>query len=115
MSPDNNHVGIPLQQSVPDLQMLDLLEVLLWFVVLVEESSEVRSQELLPPAIVLGSQLQFIIRHKTSCSTKVQRKYFVKLGKVLVADLGSKERSGFRQSFAIFQSFFSLSLILPSS
>ena len=65
VSPDNNHVGIPLQQSVPDLQMLDLLEVLLWFVVLVEESSEVRSQELLPPAIVLGSQLQLILKHWT--------------------------------------------------
>lgn len=67
MSPDHNHVGISLKQVIPDLQVLNLLEVLLWLVGLVKESSEVRTKEVLPPAIVPCCQRQLIFRNKTTC------------------------------------------------
>ena len=67
MSPDHYHVRISLKQVIPDLQVLDLLEVLLGLVGLVKESSEVRSKEVLPPAIVPGCQLQLIFRNKATC------------------------------------------------
>ena len=50
MGPDNFDIGITSEDSVPDLEMLDLSEVPLWLVVFViEESSVVDPEEILPP------------------------------------------------------------------
>ena len=49
MGPDNFDIGITSQDSIPDLQVLDLSEVPLWLVFVIEESSVVNSEEILPP------------------------------------------------------------------
>ena len=56
VSPDNNHVRISGEEIIPDLQMLDLLEVDLGVVRAVKEAPVVRPKEVLPPEVLLPGQ-----------------------------------------------------------
>ena len=49
MGPDNFDIGITSEDSIPDLQMLDLSKFPLWLVFVVEKASVVNSKEILPP------------------------------------------------------------------
>ena len=57
VSPDNNHVRISREEIIPDLQVLDLLEVDPGVVEVIKESPVVRPQEVLPPVVVQSGQL----------------------------------------------------------
>ena len=56
MGPDYFDIGITSEDSIPDLQMLDLSEVSLRLVFVVEKASVVNSKEILPP-LIFGSSL----------------------------------------------------------
>ena len=66
MGPDHSHVGVASEERVPNLQMLDLLEVDLRLVGAVKEAPVVRAQELFPPLMLPFGQLQLIVRNKTT-------------------------------------------------
>ena len=66
MCPDHSHVGVPSQQRIPDLQMLDFLEVSLGVVARVKESPVVRPQEVFPPEVLAFGQIQLISGNKTT-------------------------------------------------
>ena len=66
MSPDNSHVGVASQEGIPNLQMLDFLEVTLGVVAGVEESPVVRPQEVFPPEVLAFGQLQLISGNKAT-------------------------------------------------
>ena len=66
MSPDNSHVGVASEEGIPNLQMLDFLEVTLWVVAGVKESPVVRPQEVFPPEVLALGQLQLVRGNKTT-------------------------------------------------
>ena len=66
MSPDHSHAGVAGQKIVPGLEVHNLLEVDLRGIVGVEESPIVRTQHVLPPAVLGLGQGKLFLRNEAS-------------------------------------------------
>ena len=66
MGPDHCHARVAGQQIVPGLEVHDLLEVGLGGIVGVEKSSIVRTQHVLPPAVLGLGQSNLLLRNEAS-------------------------------------------------
>ena len=74
MSPDSCHSRITREKIRPNLQMLYFLKVFLWVVGAVKESPVERTQDVLPPLILLPGELEIFLGDKAAYTVKLRER-----------------------------------------